>query len=120
MRLALVIALMAAACKGEPAPSVGSPDDGVVHKKFVDELVPNDHDRELRVAGTVEGPLTATGSGAERTISFGLVHNGKHLRVIHTGVLPVLFREHVDAAAQGRWRDDVFEAREVFVYAPDF
>jgi len=119
MRFALVIAL-GMACKGDPTPSAGSADDGVIHKKFVDELVPGDHDRELRVAGTVEGPLTATGSGDERTISFGLVHNGKHLRVIHTGVLPVLFREHVDAAAQGRWREDVFEAREVFAYAPDY
>lgn len=81
--------------------------------------------------------MSAFGSGAERTISFGLVHNGKHLRVFHVGVLPYQFREHFEAAAEGRWLDagqarpilmargisevgDVFDARELFVYGPNF
>jgi len=138
MRLAFALVAVVA-CKGDPAPAPrpGSSDEPI-RAKFVDELVPSDHGRELRVAGTIEGPLTAVvGSGDERTISFGLVHNGKHLRVIHTGVLPDRFREHFDAAAQGRWLDagearpiliarglpdagDVFDAREVFVSVPDF
>ena len=103
----LSIATAIAACKSADQPPTGNEPARV---KFVDELVPTDHDRALHVRGRVERPFSVAGSGAERVIVFGLRHGEKHLRVMATGVLPVDFRDNADAAVVGRWLEPAFAA----------
>ena len=117
MKYAWLFALVLA-CHDTPSVPTESPP--TILTKRIDQLVPADRDRELRLSGTVAAPFEVAGSGTERTITFSLVQDNATMRVVATGVLPDRFREHVTASVVGRWVGDHFRAREVFVSAPEF
>jgi cytochrome c-type biogenesis protein CcmE len=134
VKLALVL-LAALGCQRDSTSSPGTTAEPIA-QKFVDELVPADRGRELRVVGTVEGPVRVSEHDGERVVRFVLSRGDRHLPVLATGVLPDRFREHVTAIAEGRWLDDrasatalsahglvadgeIFDATAVIVPAPE-